>query len=151
MDENIDVDEKTNEIGENMNEKMGAVKFDPVLQRILDKLQERGYTGKQLETHLKLTNGSVTKWKIRNGKSYFRHIVEIAEFLGTTPSYLLDGNMLELGDLTIEERNLIMDFRMVDKKEQNFVAEIVKKFSQKYPAQSKRLGYSICPELSAQS
>lgn len=44
--------------------------------------------------------------------------------------------MLELGDLTIEERNLIMDFRMVDKKEQNFVAEIVKKFSQKYPAQS---------------
>ena len=80
--------------------------LDPVLERILDKLKERGYIAKQLEMHLHLPNGSITKWKIRNGKSYFRHIVGIAKFLGATSSYLLDGNILNVGDLTLEEKNL---------------------------------------------
>ena len=131
---------------------MREIGIEPVLQRILDKLQERGLTGKQLEAHLNLTNGSVTKWKIRNGKSYFRHIVEIADFLGTTPSYLLSGNMINLGDLTEEEKNFMIKFRTMNEQEKRCIFDIVENFSVlNQAAQSARLACSMSDGQVAQS
>lgn len=103
--------------------------YEPVLQRILDKLQEKGFTGKELELHLKLSNGSVTKWRIRNGKSYFRHIMEIADFLGTTAAYLLTGNIENPDDLTEDEKEIINMYRNTTQDRQNLVRNILREFS----------------------
>ena len=44
-------------------------KNDPVLERILNKLQEQRYTCKDLEAHLNIANGGIKNWK-NGGKSY---------------------------------------------------------------------------------
>ena len=114
--------------------------MDPVLERILEKLQEQRYTCKDLEIHLNIANGGTTNWK-NGGKSYYRHIGKIASFLKTTPTYLLTGNIENVGDLTEEEKDFIMTFREIDMRGKQCVMDIVKDFySLNKAAQSVRSG-----------
>ena len=101
---------------------------DPVLQRIMYKLQEQRYTCKDLEAHLKIANGGVTKWKNHGGKSYYRHISEIASFLKTTPTYLLSGVIENVGDLTDEEKEFMTKFKAIDKRGQECIIAIMNDF-----------------------
>ena len=81
-------------------------------------------------------------WKHRGEKSYLKYIVEIANFLGTTSGYLLNGDIVKLDDLTENEMELIMNYRMINKKKRNCIIDIVRKFStleKNYTAQSARL------------
>ena len=101
---------------------------DPVLQRILDKLQEQRYTCKDLEKHISLANGIVTKWKNHGNKSYYKCIGEIASFLKTTPTYLLTGAIENLGDLTEEERDFIARFKAIDRRGQKCIIDLMDDF-----------------------
>ena len=56
---------------------------------------------------MNIANGGTTNWK-NGGKSYYRHIGKIASFLKTTPTYLLTGNIENVGDLTEEGKDFIM-------------------------------------------
>ena len=125
---------------------------DPVLQRIMYKLQEQRYTCKDLEEHLKIANGGVTKWKNHGGKSYYKHISEIASFLKTTPTYLLSGNIENLGDLTDEEKEFIMKFKAKDKRGQKCIIDIIDDFyALSKTAQTIRSECSIKDRQGAQS
>ena len=105
-----------------------VINQDPIFQRILNRLYETGHTDKELLRHLGLANGSMTKWKFHGGESYLKHIRGIAEFLVTTPLYLLTGQVMNLGDLTSKEKTFIKKFRAIREKEQEAVIEIVDMF-----------------------
>ncbi|MDO4803944.1 MAG: hypothetical protein Q4A32_03880 [Lachnospiraceae bacterium] len=74
-----------------MREAIRKMTDDPVVLRIMDQLEMQGKTGKELEKHLGFSNGTISAWKFANVKSYRKRIDEIAEYLGVTREYLLEG------------------------------------------------------------
>ena len=117
---------------------------DPIFLRILDKLYEAGRTDKELLEYLKLANGSMTQWKYRGVKSYMKYISPIADFLGTTKNYLLNGNITNFEDLITEERNFMIKFRELGTHEQSFIIEIIDKFHALYKNYAVQLGRLDC-------
>ena len=103
---------------------------EPVLDRIKDQLVKQKKTEKELILHLGLANGTFTKWK-KNGRSYFKYIREIADFLDVTPGYLLHG---QDGDLTYESLNgqetrLLTMYRKLDEGGRDTVMDVVERFT----------------------
>ena len=83
-----------------------------------------------------------------------KYINKIAEFLGTTKYYLLNGELRNSEYLTIEEKDFLKKFRTPNECTRKSIIEIVNKFyslDENYTAQSERLGCSNCPGLPAQS
>lgn len=64
---------------------------DPVMLRIIEQLEEQGKTEKGLIEFLGLTSNMFTVWKYGDSKSYMKRIDKIAEYLGLTKEYLLNG------------------------------------------------------------
>ena len=96
-----------------MREAVRKMTDDPAVLRIIDQLKLQGKTGKELEKHLGLSNGTFSAWKFANVKSYKKRIDEIAKFLGVTKEYLLEGTMDHINRETITEteKKLIQMFR----------------------------------------
>ena len=97
---------------------------DQVVLRIMDQLELQGKTGKELEKALNLSNGTFTKWKYQNGKSYNKRIDDIAQYLGVKVSYLLDGtdDYVNSETLTGTEIKIIKLFRtMGDEQRKSFL------------------------------
>lgn len=93
---------------------------DPAVLRIMDQLELQGKTGKELENHLGLANGTYTSWKYRNVKSYRNRIDEIAEFLGVSKGYLIEGidEYVDANTLTGTEIKMIKIFRSMGNEQQ---------------------------------
>lgn len=115
-----------------MREPQSQMSSDPVLHRILEMLQQRGRTDKELVEHLGLSNGAVTKWKYQKSKSYLTHIAAIADFVGVSPNYLLNGedDEVNLESITGREVRLLQMFRAIDINGQECIIEAVKRFSE---------------------
>lgn len=96
-----------------MREAVRKMTEDPSVLRIMDQLKLQGKTGKELEKHLGLSNGTFSAWKFANVKSYKKRIDEIAQFLGVTKEYLLEGTMdhIDWETITETEKKLIQMFR----------------------------------------
>ena len=93
-----------------------VINTDPIFQRILNRLYETGHTDKELLQHPGLANGSMTQWKYRGVKSYMKYLTGIADFLGTTKSYLLNGENAKIvteSDLSSEEKDFLRKFRAI--------------------------------------
>ena len=101
---------------------------EPVLNRILATMQEKGVNQQDVARHLGLGNETFTRWKYENGKSYIKYLGKIAEYLGVSRKYLLDGTVEISEDekLTEKERKLLETFRELKKAEQDmFLRQIV--------------------------
>ena len=108
--------------------------FEPTLERILDLLHQQKKTEKELITYLGLANGSATKWKKRNGKSYFKHIKKIATFLGVSTDYLIHGtDVVTNENLTIQEMNLLRLFRKMDEADRDCLVAVATRFCRSMP------------------
>ena len=103
-----------------MREAVRKMTDDPAVLRIIDQLNLQGKTGKELEKHLGLSNGTFSAWKFANVKSYKKRIDEIAQFLGVTTEYLLEGTMDHINRETITEteKKLIQMFRNMGNEQQ---------------------------------
>ena len=101
---------------------------EPVLNRILETMKEKGVNQQEVSRYLGLGNGVFTKWKYDNGKSYMKHLNKIAEYLGVSRTYLLKGiNEVEKDEeLTQKEQKLVEAFRELKKAEQDmFLRQII--------------------------
>ena len=101
---------------------------EPVLNRILATMQEKGVNQQDVAHHLGLGNETFTRWKYENGKSYLKYLSKIAEYLGVSRKYLLEG-ISEVGEeekLTVKEQKLLKTFRALTKPEQDmFLRQII--------------------------
>ena len=107
------------------------INTDQIFQRILNRLYETGHTDKELLQYLGLANGSMTRWKYRGVKSYMKYLTGIADFLGTTKSYLLNGGNAEIvteADLSDDEKDFLRKFRAIGEYERKSITEIVDRF-----------------------
>ena len=105
---------------------------EPVLGRIIDQMTEQKKTEKELVDHLGLANGTFTKWKYKNGRSYFKYINDIAAFLDVTPGYLLNGKDDEITyeNLNGNETRLLTMYRKLDEAGQGTVMDVVGRFAE---------------------
>ena len=73
----------------------------------------------------------MTQWKYRGVKSYMKYLTGIADFLGTTKSYLLNGGNAEIvteADLSDDEKDFLRKFRAIGEYERKSITEIVDRF-----------------------
>ena len=102
---------------------------EPVLERITSLLREQGKTDKELTEYLGITNGMFSKWRHNNSRSYFKYTTKIAEFLGVTSSYLLNGSEdIMQGDLTGQELRLLKTYRELEPDSRDTLMEVVDRF-----------------------
>lgn len=108
---------------------MAKPKSEPVENAVVDRIEELLSLQKKskqgLIRHLGLANGTFTSWSYRNGKSYLLHIDRIAEFLGTTPNYLLQGidDNVNFDTLSAIEIEILYLFRiMKNNRKHTFIA-----------------------------
>ena len=105
------------------------VSNEPVLERITKLLREQGKTDKELTEYLGITNGMFSKWRHNNGRSYFKYTNEIAEFLGVTSSYLLNGpEDVMQGNLTSQEIRLLKTYRELEPGSRDTLMEVTDRF-----------------------
>ena len=99
-----------------------TVADEPVLNRILETMKEKGVNQQDVG------NGAFTKWKYDNGKSYLKHLNRIAEYLGVSRTYLLQGinEVVKDEKLSQKEQKLVEVFRELKKAEQDmFLRQII--------------------------
>ena len=104
-----------------------GIKIEPTLERILELLHQQKKTEREQINYLELANGSVTKWKFHNGKSYFKYIKKIAAFLGVTTDYLIYGSN-DCETLTGQEIHLIKLYREMTEDDRNCLMNVAEKF-----------------------
>ena len=98
---------------------------DPVVQRIVELLEERGITEKELIHRLGMSRGTFTAWKYGRVKSYQAHLNEIADILEVSPNMLLRGIDTEVNVETLSESEirLIKAYRKMDNEGQRHVLD----------------------------
>ena len=103
---------------------------DPVLLRILELIRLHGYTEKEVENRIGLSNGAFTKWKYHGVKTYLRHIGSMSECLGVTPNYLLYGidEKINTDMMSPMEINLIKLYRKMDERQKDCLIRTAKVF-----------------------
>ena len=112
--------------------------IEPALERITTLLKEQDKTDKDLIDYLGLSNGIFTKWRHKNGKSYFKHIEKIAKFLGVTPGYLLRGDDdITYSSLTAQEVHLLQMYRNLDNTGQYCIMTVIDRLVQALENNSK--------------
>ena len=104
---------------------------DPVLHRIMDLLNEQNKTQKELTDYLGMHPNTFNCWKFSNVKSYLKRIVDIAEYLNVTPSYLIKGNDCDLDtqEMTPLELKISNKLKDLSIKQQKTILFIVEEFA----------------------
>ena len=103
---------------------------DPVFLRILDLMEKQRKGNKDISKALGLATGTFSQWKHDNKrKSYLSCIDKIAYYLGTTPTYLLRGEVDEK-DSSEQEINILKMYRKLSYEKKNCINDILRIFSE---------------------
>ena len=98
---------------------------DPVITRIEELLKSQKRTKKELTDYIGINNTNFSKWKYENSKSYMKYLGEIAEFLGVSANYLLEGspeNSINVSDES--EMKLIQIYRKLDSHKKELLIDL---------------------------
>ena len=104
---------------------------DPVVLRILDLLHEQNRKDKELTDFLGLPPGSMARWKYDGLLVYLKYIVQICDFLQTTPNYLFYGKSSKddyFEGLSPLENDIIRMLRLVDDDRKHCIRETLRLF-----------------------
>ena len=96
-----------------------------VLERISSLLLKQGKKQKQLIEYLHLHDQTYNNWKTGKSTSYLKHLVEISEYLGVSPNYLICGKDQFREPDTLESE-LVFLFRQFPEKKKQMVLTLVK-------------------------
>lgn len=98
---------------------------DPVVLRILGLLKKKRKKELDLSRYLKISSGSISKWKYDGSIVYLKYIEEICEFLDTTPNYLFFGSDDE-DRISISEKKLLQMYRKLDNERKQCINDTVR-------------------------
>ena len=110
---------------------------DPVVERILNMMEQRGISQREMATKLGISEGSFSKWKNQGSKSYSKYLGQLSEILNVPVSYLVNGDLdgdRKGAELMYSEntRNMIRMFDEMNEKEQLFFLEMMKQFKMSF-------------------
>ena len=98
---------------------------NPIVLRILELIRKKGKKEKDLTDYLRISSGSISKWKYDGSIVYLKYVDEICEFLDTTPNYLFFGEDDE-DRLLPGEKNMIQMYRILDDGRKKCVRDMIK-------------------------
>ena len=103
--------------GRGMRTPKNELTNDVTVLKIMELLKKREKTENELIAYLGLANGTFTKWKYHDAKSYRLHLDKIAEYLDTELSYLDESveDIVNLSNLTKNEIQLVKYYRKMGK------------------------------------
>ncbi len=102
---------------------------DPIFLRILDLMEKQRKGNKDISKALGLASGTFSQWKHDSKRrSYLSCIDEIADYLGTTPTYLLRGS-IEEEDSSEQEMNILKMYRKLSHEKKDCINNILRIFS----------------------
>ncbi|GHV27134.1 hypothetical protein AGMMS4952_08330 [Spirochaetia bacterium] len=84
--------------------------------RLKTEIKEKNTTQEWIAGKIGVPFGTFRKWLTRKTYPDIKQGVEIAELLNTSAEYLVTGSDREI--LSVEERNLVRDYRKLDKADQ---------------------------------
>lgn len=101
---------------------------EQVSERIERLLADQGKSQQRLLEVLRMNRSTYSNWKLGKSKSYLKHISEIAEFMGVSPSYLLRGieDGPEDGTKAASEDEMLRVFRKLSTKKQECVIQVAR-------------------------
>ena len=114
-----------------MRQPKGELTNDRVVLKMLELLRLQGKTEKELISSIGLANGTFSKWKFHEMKSYRLYLKEIAEFLDVTVEYLLEGTdeVLTMETLKPSEIWLMRLYRKMDSEQKNIILKTAEYFA----------------------
>jgi transcriptional regulator with XRE-family HTH domain len=96
-----------------------------VFERIDSLMKQQGKQQKEMNEYLHLGQRTYDNWKAGKSSTYLQHLDEIANYLGVTPNYLINGQeSYNLLDTT--EGELIDMFRSLSDSKKRFALNMVK-------------------------
>lgn len=101
---------------------------NPVVLRIMELIRKKRKKEKDLTDYLGISSGGISKWKYDGSYVYLKYIVEICDFLDTTPNYLFWGSDDE-DRLLVGEKNMISMYRSLDEGRKKCVRDMIKYLS----------------------
>lgn len=112
---------------------MTNLNIDPVVERILNMMDQRGISQREMASMLGISEGSFSKWKNQGSKSYSKYIEQLSSILNVPVSYIISGDIdgdKKGAELMYSEntRTMIRMFDDMNEKEQMFFLETMKRF-----------------------
>ena len=101
---------------------------NPVVQRIVELIRERGRKEKDLTDYIGIAPGAMSKWKYDGSYVYIKYIYEICEFLDTTPNYLFFGPDDEEERLSPGEKDMVRMYREIDDERKKCIQDTLRYF-----------------------
>ena len=94
---------------------------DDIFTRILSEMERQGKKYAELTEYLQLPRGTFSSWKAGRSRNFCEHIGAIADFLGVSAEYLINGNIE--GNLieNCEEQQLLNYFRKLSAEKQKVI------------------------------
>ena len=110
----------------------GKLTEDPVLNRVLDLLKEKGKTEKDMTDYLGISNSSFTGWKYKERKTFMQYVEPMSEYLEVSRNYLLYGRDEDINDetLSVVEVGLLKRFRRMKPSQRSCLIQISKCFDE---------------------
>ena len=102
---------------------------NPTVHRIVDLIEKQGKKERDLTDYLGISPGTMSKCKYDGSNVYLKYIVEICEFLETTPNYLFYGEY-EDDRLSQVEKDMIRRYRKLDNGRKKCVRDTLKYFTE---------------------
>ena len=117
-----------------MRDAINDLTNDKTVLKIMETLKVQHKTEKQLLEYLGLANGTFTKWKYKNVKSYKKHIDRIAKFLNVTPEYLTQDveDVISMQTLTAHEFRLLQLYRTMGEKQRDALLTAAEYYNMAY-------------------
>ena len=78
-----------------------SVVDDTIVRRMLLVMESKNIRQQELVEYLGLANGIFTHWKYDGSKTYMRYLDKIADFLGVSKNYLVEGRDQSINEDTI--------------------------------------------------
>lgn len=103
---------------------------DKVIARMLEIMQEKRISQQELVEYLGLANGIFTNWKYKGSKSYMTYIDKIADCLGVSKTYLINGEdeQINRDSITRFEVEIIKMLRELDDRKRELSYQTIKAF-----------------------
>lgn len=100
--------------------------IDETLQRIIKLMEKQKIQDQEMIAYLGLPRGSFSNWKREKGKSYYEHIVKIADRLNVSVDYLLRGYNIDSSTLSHEEIEMFETVRKLSPEKKTAISNMAK-------------------------
>ena len=99
---------------------------DEIFSRILSEMERQGRKYAELTEYLELPRGTFSSWKAGRSRNFCEHTGAIADFLGVSAEYLINGNIEGKLVENSKEQQLLNYFRKLNVEKQNAVLQNIK-------------------------